>query len=112
MKVGRGGVTQPVVIARALAAALRAESVEAIFRAASASPSSAIDDVRTRVGEGFGSVARDTRFHRFGLLDVAPPPPDRSDGAKLQPGVPRIATRSEAEANVRHAVPDRRRSAR
>ncbi|MGX7706631.1 hypothetical protein [Methylobacterium sp. Gmos1] len=146
MEVGGGGVTQPVAIARALAAALRAEGVEAIFRAAPAralndcvaiaklsrslivphflrrtgihfvgkcsSPSSVIDDVRTRVGECFGTVARDTGFHRSGLLDVAQPAPNRLDGAVLKPGVLRIATLFEARMGVSRAVPDRPRSAR
>ncbi|MGY2049669.1 IclR family transcriptional regulator [Methylobacterium sp. JK268] len=110
MEVGRevGAVTQAVAILRAVAVAREALGVTAIARAAGVSPSTTLNILRTLVGEGFVTVAPDTKTYRLGLglLEVARPLLNRSDVELLQPGLQQVATEFEATASVWQVAPD------
>lgn len=109
-EVGRevGAVTQAVAILRVVASAREALGVTAIARAAGVSPSTTLNILRTLVGEGFVTVAPDTKTYRLGLglLEVARPLLNRSDLELLQPGLQQVATEFEATASVWQVAPD------
>lgn len=104
MDVGRdvAAVIQALAILRAIGSQHKGATLSVIAKAASVSPSTTLNIIRTLVNQRIVSFSRDAKVYGLGigLLELSRPLLNRSEFELIEPDLYQIATRFETTASV------------